>query len=518
MAKLSTVIKLDLEKQELRELKISFEGAAENEVLISDLFIEVASSNELIIYNDNNKVIMDEEANIYYEVNGVKEIKQINNEFYMTLNDIIQTYRNILYSKINNKDKYDLVCKDNGEVITVSKGGIAKEGIEIDFSIDSNNNSNYYIRSIKTQEASPVVVSETTYKTTYENNEYYMIVKTISKETKVLDSRLDEETAYIVEEKMSIKGIPQSKRIKNIEEEYTIKYIYDEYGNILEEDIYNGQETEANKKVKTLYEYDNNIPCLKEKIKKIIERGVKTKYESTSNKEVVINNGIKKEYTYDPYQEVIKQIEFYKNSNNELISRHDMKYLWNGNIEEIKDENNKYRYGYDVLTRLIKVEGTNTNINIKREKNKVIKETRGGSETKITDTYEYDKYGKILKYKNNEEEVRYEYDSSEANESLKRIVKIVDGFSNGEETKYTYSEKEELKEIGDKLKVRKGSNYIEYEVKGENSERYEKVYDLRNGVIKRVYVKKKVNGEYQENEAGSYEYTYDVKRKSSKKT
>ena len=36
-----------------------------------------------------------------------------------------------------------------------------------------------------------------------------------------------------------------------------------------------------------------------------------------------------------------------------------MKYLWNGNIEEIKDENNKYRYGYDVLTRLIKVEGTN---------------------------------------------------------------------------------------------------------------------------------------------------------------
>lgn len=120
----------------------------------------------------------------------------------------------------------------------------------------------------------------------------------------------------------------------------------------------------------------------KRKIKKIIERGVETKYESTSNKEVVINNGIKKEYTYDPYQEVIKQIEFYKNSNNELISRHDMKYLWNGNIEEIKDENNKYRYGYDVLTRLIKVEGTNTNINIKREKNKVIKETRGGSETK----------------------------------------------------------------------------------------------------------------------------------------
>ena len=188
-----------------------------------------------------------------------------------------------------------------------------------------------------------------------------------------------------------------------------------------------------------------------------------------------------------------------------------MKYLWNGNIEEIKDENNKYRYGYDVLTRLIKVEGTNTNINIKREKNKVIKETSGGSETKITDTYEYDKYGKILKYKNNEEEVRYEYDSSEANESLKRVVKIVDGFSNGEETKYTYSEKEELKEIGDKLKVRKGSNYIEYEVKGENSERYEKVYDLRNGVIKKSICKEKVNGEYQENKAGSYEYTYDVK-------
>ncbi len=532
--RVSIPINLGNKQTLLSEMTLSFEDVSLNtKIIIADMRIEKGKVQDVII-GDNK---FDMLSKIYYECYDSSPNESITPDFYMTNNDIFQTYLNLFYSKMNNQSSssnqeyFDLVYCNGTKVKLVKKVGIQNSDcINIDFTIDDKNIPNYYLRSINVIKSGYWTVIETQMSFHYDEllGKYYYETKTsygiIEQDPNL---RLNEENASIVYNLQNQDGTTRASKSTN---KVIKENIYDKYGNIESIKIYN--EDDNSEVIDTIYEYLEE-PKLREMPSSIIQSGVKTviDVDLKNNALNFIEKGNKKAiYSYDDFKENLENIEFIDKEIEQTVSKNDIVYSDFGFIKIMKSSDGiKYGFNYDIFNEIEKVYRnkeliiageTNRSLRENVDVTKIYKEDNEPIETITL----YDEYGNVISEECNGKKIEYSYEVNPESLSLKRLVQVNDPYINNVYNISYYDETDvtsETIELPNQFDMTIYSNdAIEYKSKTDNEKiKFKSINE--NVLSSKVSVTSYSKGE--ENDITGFEdfnfnYSYDKLDRFNKKT
>ncbi len=437
---------LGSEKDKINQFKIKFKNVQSNTILeIADVRI-AASSNREVFIDD----ILVENINAFVFVeNDVPQVVNQSADFYMTESDLFSTYKSMFYMMQNNQSSFDLVYCSGTKVKNVSS-------VSISYVMTPNNN---LIIPLKVEEGKPNYYVRTKNKIHKDNHDYYHVIKVVTSFRKDNSKYFYKTTteSYMTNSDGEQNGgvttlydeYNENNTLYESKDEYDVytKYTYDNYGNLEKKEVYVKGLFSTNEKLVTTYDFDDNLNARdREKPISHTQNDITIEYvynspEFTLNYSCLEN--LKTDYEYDEFDEQVLAIrQSNKNTNVEFV-RNNITYDHNGRIKKISDNSNRtYGYIYNAFGEPTKYY-ENGKLIVEKEKNiypdkdviidKVYNNRQiiDGQEVDLAyvTEIEIDKYNRLMKQKNNDKSVVYNYQSNiDESQCVSKISNIHDPY------------------------------------------------------------------------------------------
>lgn len=450
-------ISLDKNKDKIKQMYLKFLNN-DTELEISDIRIKETTLSELYIEDLKFSLV-----NQYkYIINGVEYKVNRSSDFFMTEEDVVETYKNMIFMPTNDDNTFDLVCCAGTKKINVSQAGCScivdkddKDQLPLLNKMFSLNHltekPNYSYKSINRIDKNSFLLTEIKNNYYIDYDKKYSITETFVEK---VDSNLKitDKASHTISE-MYLNGTSR----KNIDCYGVItSYLYDDYGNIEKIKVSNEKNSLSHE---TIYGYGDVIPSLREKPLSVTADGITKNYEY---EEDIFN--IKKmscedeevKYTYDDFYDQTLKVELNEKNNNNDFLTSDLIYNKNGNIKSF--QSNKGRtigYLYNSFGEIVKyyeaknlVQENYINKSIEQDviTTKVYNNTSTDEKVLPYETIvKFDKHKRMLSKKNEEDEIIYNYQDINESASLSQVKEIVDPYS---KQKYIFKYDNDNRPIG----------------------------------------------------------------------
>ncbi|MBQ2891852.1 MAG: hypothetical protein IJE45_03060 [Bacilli bacterium] len=346
---------------------IEIEFVDKNVYKIADVKIKKSSINFLMLncINENNQMFMYRLDNIetFGYLNGSSPIeKNINKDYYFTINDLIETYKSMYKAKCLDEARYELHCCNLRKVIEVSDTYFkVYQNFLIYLDFFNNRTANFRMKNVTFFKNNKYLIEDTVMSFDYDvlKNQYYCEEKKMMALTNS-ECDLTDDISSLVYTWYNEDGTFRAKK-----DEYNIitENYYDLYGNIEKILVYKENEIENPISVK-LYNYDVD-PIDREVCDSINNNGIETIFEYTPDlklNKVRCGNNIKK-YDYNWIDNSLKAIshviEVFDEkgiSHEEDIEKVEVLSNNKGLVRYYKKSDNEiYKFEYDKYLRLNKV-------------------------------------------------------------------------------------------------------------------------------------------------------------------
>ena len=315
--------------------------------------------------NEDNQMIMYRLDNIetFGYLNGSSPIeKNINKDYYFTINDLIETYKSMYKAKCLDEARYELHCCNLRKVIEVSDTYFkVYQNFLIYLDFFNNRTANFRMKNVTFFKNNKYLIEDTVMSFDYDvlKNQYYCEEKKMMALTNS-ECDLTDDISSLVYTWYNEDGTFRAKK-----DEYNIitENYYDLYGNIEKILVYKENEIENPISVK-LYNYDVD-PIDREVCDSINNNGIETIFEYTPDlklNKVRCGNNIKK-YDYNWIDNSLKAIshviEVFDEkgiSHEEDIEKVEVLSNNKGLVRYYKKSDNEiYKFEYDKYLRLNKV-------------------------------------------------------------------------------------------------------------------------------------------------------------------
>lgn len=418
------------------------------------------------------------------DITDGKETSNIINEnFYLTENDFLETYKNMCYRRDEN-NKFDLVYCNSTKIKNVDSLKIRKQKtkindkVDIDFVINSDGMLNFYMAfSDKIDNA-------------YSNKTETRYLLNLNKDTNKYDFSTRLTITNVMNDKTEINSWSPSKSITKYSEnglliskiddyDVIIEHKYDNYGNILTVSKYNLKN--KNNTITTFYNYAEE-DTFREMSYCINENGIDRYF--TYNKPFFTTDTIKMgnqlaQYSYNLFDDLIVSID-----NKEAVPEENNPYIHLNTVEIYYDENervktyvdnrnNYHNFFYDSSDNV--TEYCRNEVPIFKSNCydglKYSSDIFGEKKHKIE--LLLDEYHRIIKQKFDNLEYIYTYDNEDiGSKFLSRVKKIEDNQHN-EKYEFDYSISNNAKKIttNDLSIIYDNDDVVEYFIKGKHVKR-----------------------------------------------
>ncbi len=519
-------------KENINEMRISLEGIPlDSSFEIADIQIAVGSQNHLVIDGKN----FEDADYIYCYIGNKCEKKAINSNFFMTLQDVVLTYLN-MHKCANENDKFDMVACDGTKVIEVNAISFTTPKFnECKFKFSDDGKPNFYLVCKNRKAQSQWLVTETDF--TFRND------------------YIEQRTSVDVIEKYYICIDENSKSrnyswyfynglLKAQKDAYGVitENKYDDYGNLIEIVIYN--ENDSNKLIRTITfdEFQPNDSKLSKVQYQINDNGVLSKQTFNLpffqlDSETVFNGDTtlyEKCYIYDDiFGDKLTKISV--KSDLKKIDTY-FKYTDEGYLNDISNDfKNHYQFEYDIfgdITSYNLIDEDNNVTELLQKENinydnhfEAIIEKYPSDDSSFTREYLYDQYNRLTSIRENEEHIKFDYESNEESRMLAQVEYIDDPYTKQKNVikydsntgLYTYSTiNEESSTSNQGLSiVQIGQNKTKYILcDGENkTERIsEFIYDDNEEIENKIYLNPrlaKTKDYLVDNESEEFNFSYE---------
>ena len=413
-------------KDKISDLYLEFKNVPSDVTLeIAEVKIKEGSNNVLYI----DTLPLAQVKQFKYEINGVVHTVNKSSSFFMTENDVIETYKSLVFMRSEEENTYDLICCGGTKAINVNSVSCLSDEIEKQFIGDYTLCPNFYYKSSTRVKENKYIITKI--KTNFlEDNGIKYYQNTIS--SQIVRSSYDdtnEKASKIVEE------VYLDNRTKKTIDEYGVitKYFYDDFLNLEKIKTYNSKDNEY---LETIYKYDSTIPSLKERVISVTENGITKNYtydDDFYNLKSETIGDVTKEYQYDDFNERVVKVTN-KDSANTLNFENNISYDKKGNVNGLSDDNITNGYIYNALNEPLKYYENKRLILekqiIKENDYDTITEKLYNNNTSYISKTKIDKYGKVLEKENDNKKTVFKYqDGINECESLAQVSVISDPYT-----------------------------------------------------------------------------------------
>lgn len=390
--------------------------------LFNDLKVTDRYASEILIDNQkfsNDKIVIS-------ELNNIPNTHFLSSSFYLTLYDILATYKNMYVAKMNNQTSFDLIAcngtyREETESVKVGENANNCHNLVL----DSTNNPNISLKVIDTKRYGDLLETSITYQfLNYLNDSY--------------DIRCSNSTQHNNTYTFTTSSIVNNLGLNKSQiDQYGVKteYSYDTYGNV-EQITTSNINSNNSLSISEIYGYGNILPINRMTPLSLTKNGVTTNISYSSNYKYInaISRGnLEKRFSYD-YLDRVTNIQFVDKSTNQSIKEHTIYYNESGQISLINDGYVSFNYQYDSLGNVKSISCGNRLIeSFSRRVNgdlaDLIYNTKHLGNCLINSTLYTNKYGYLLSSQVDDDITTFSYEHENDTIRQSRVKRINDPYN-----------------------------------------------------------------------------------------